>query len=70
MKKSIRFIAACVGTLLLAAGIALPSASADPTNNPSPGPPPSPGLQAPRPGNIQPTPGDLYINPLCQLPPC
>lgn len=30
MKKSISFIAACVGAPLLAAGIALPSASADP----------------------------------------
>jgi hypothetical protein len=37
-KKSISFIAACVGTLLLTAAIALPSASADPTNAPSPGP--------------------------------
>jgi hypothetical protein len=36
MKKLISVIAACVGALLLAAGIALPSASADPTNAPSP----------------------------------
>ena len=36
MKKSISVIAACVGAPLLAAGIAVPSASADPTNNPSP----------------------------------
>lgn len=38
MKKFISVIAACVGAWLLAAGIALPSASADPTNAPSPGP--------------------------------
>ena len=40
MKKSISVIAACVGAPLLAAGIAVPSASADPTNNPSPPPRP------------------------------
>ena len=38
MKKSISVIAACIGAPLLAAGIALPSAAADPTNAPSPGP--------------------------------
>ena len=38
MKKLISVIAACIGALVLAAGIALPSASADPTNAPSPGP--------------------------------
>ena len=38
MKKTISLIAACIGTLLLAAGIALPSASADPTTTPSPAP--------------------------------
>jgi hypothetical protein len=36
MKKSISVIAACVGAPLLVAGIAIPSASADPTNSPSP----------------------------------
>ena len=38
MKKTISVIAACVGALVLAAGITLPSASADPTDAPSPGP--------------------------------
>src|SRR6185437_7327398 len=38
MMKSIGIIAACIGALLLTAGIALPSASADPTNAPSPNP--------------------------------
>jgi hypothetical protein len=37
-KKSITIIAAGIGALLLAAGIALPSASADPTNAPGPNP--------------------------------
>jgi hypothetical protein len=38
MKKFISIIAACIGALVLTAGIALPSASADPTNAPGPGP--------------------------------
>ena len=38
MKKTISIIAACVGAPLLAAGIGIPSASADPTNAPGPGP--------------------------------
>ena len=38
MKKTISFVAACIGAALLAAGIGLPSASADPTNTPSPNP--------------------------------
>lgn len=38
IKKFISIIAACVGALLLAAGIGLPSASADPTNAPGPSP--------------------------------
>ena len=38
MKKFISIIAACVGTLLLAASIALPSAAADPTDAPDPNP--------------------------------
>jgi hypothetical protein len=38
MKKTISVIAACVGAPLLTAGIALPSASADPTNAPTPTP--------------------------------
>jgi hypothetical protein len=52
MKKTISIIAACVGAPLLAAGIAIPSASAGPTNDPGPGPtvsnqPDDPGLAAP-----------------------
>lgn len=38
MKKFMGVIAACVGALVLTAGIALPSASADPTNAPGPTP--------------------------------
>ncbi len=38
MKKFISIIAACVGTLVLATGIALPSAAADPTDAPDPNP--------------------------------
>ena len=38
MKKFISVIAACIGASVSAAGIALPSASADPTNAPDPGP--------------------------------
>ena len=38
MRKFISIIAACVGAPLLAAAIAIPSASADPTNAPGPGP--------------------------------
>ena len=38
MQKFISIIAACIGTLLLAAGIALPSASADPHPQPQPEP--------------------------------
>ena len=38
MKKLISVIAACIGALVLAAGIALPSAAADPTDAPSPNP--------------------------------
>jgi hypothetical protein len=38
VKKFISVIAACVGAPLLAAGIALPQASADPTNAPGPTP--------------------------------
>ena len=50
MRKFISIIAACVGAPLLAAGIGIPSASADPTNAPGPGPtaanqPPGMGLQ-------------------------
>ena len=37
VKKSIKFVVVCAAPLL-AAGIALPSASADPTNAPGPGP--------------------------------
>ena len=43
MKKIIGIIAACVGASLLAAGIALPSASADPTKQSKP---PHPDLSA------------------------
>jgi hypothetical protein len=61
MKKSISIIAACIGALLLAAGIALPSASADPIEpqnelfppgfsegscQPSANPPPAPNAVA------------------------
>ena len=38
MKKFVRSIVVCVGAPLLAAGIALPSASADPTTTPPPAP--------------------------------
>lgn len=38
VKKSIKFVVVC-GAPLLAAGIALPSASADPTNTQAPEPP-------------------------------
>jgi hypothetical protein len=38
MKKFISIIAACVGTLLSAAGIALPNAAADPNDAPDPNP--------------------------------
>jgi len=38
MKKFVSIIAACLGALLLAAGIGIPSASADPTDAPGPGP--------------------------------
>ena len=37
MKKSVKFVVVCAAPLL-AAGIALPSASADPTDAPGPGP--------------------------------
>jgi hypothetical protein len=37
VKKSVKFVVVC-GAPLLAAGIALPSASADPTSTPSPNP--------------------------------
>ena len=47
MKKLISVIAACIGAPLLAAGIGLPSASADPTNAPSP----KPTLSNPPPGD-------------------
>ncbi len=38
MKKTIALIAACIGALVLAAGIAIPSAAADPTDDPGPNP--------------------------------
>ncbi len=56
MKKFIGVIAACVAAALLAAGIALPSASADPTNNPSP---PTPTVSNQPPGG----PGNIVVNP-------
>ena len=46
MRKFISVIAACIGAPLLAAGIALPSASADPTD--APGPNPTVSNQPPR----------------------
>jgi hypothetical protein len=38
VKKFISIIAACISALALAAGIGPPTAAADPTNDPGPGP--------------------------------
>lgn len=54
MKKTIAFIAACIGALAVTAGIGLPSASGDPTDAPGPNPtvanqPPNLGGRSDRP---------------------